>query len=50
MRNGVLEREFDKLVEGRLKKLPELNLKEKLYFRENIFDIANSEEWEVFGE
>ncbi|MEM0134421.1 MAG: hypothetical protein QXU18_04230 [Thermoplasmatales archaeon] len=53
MKNDVFNREFDKLVEGRLKKLSKLsgiNLKEELDSRENISLISGPNDKEGFGE
>ena len=50
MKNNELDREFDKLVEGRMKKLSYINLKEELQFRENITELTNVDGHEVFGE
>ena len=50
MKNNELDREFDKLVNGKMKKLSHVNLKEELDFRENVPTIHNREGDEVFGE
>ena len=50
MKNEVSNRELDKLVEGRMKKLSHINLKEELQFRENISELTNVDVHEVFGE
>ena len=52
MKNNELDREFDKLVEGRMKKLSRINLKQELDFRENASttDNHNRDGDEVFGE
>ncbi|MEM0134592.1 MAG: hypothetical protein QXU18_05105, partial [Thermoplasmatales archaeon] len=50
MKNNVFNWEFDKLVEGRLKKLSRVNLKEELDPRENISVISGMNGKEVFGE
>ena len=50
MKNNELDREFDKLVEGRMKKLNRINLKEELDFRENISVVQDRDGDEVFGE
>ena len=50
MKNGAFDRELDKLVEGRMKKLSYINLKEELDFRENISVITGQDGDEVFGE
>ena len=50
MNNNELDREFDKLVNGRMKKLSRVNLKEEIDFMENISAISDSDGDEVFGE
>ena len=50
MKNEVFNREFDKLAEGRMKKLNGINLKEELQFMENISELTNADGHEVFGE
>ena len=50
MNNNELDREFDKLVEGRMKKLNGINLKEEIDFMENISELTNVDGHEVFGE
>ena len=50
MKNEALDRELDKLVEGRMKILSHINLKEELDFRENISVITSQDGDEVFGE
>ena len=50
MKNGAFDRELDKMVEGRMKKLSHINLKEELQFRENISELTNVDVHEVFGE
>ncbi len=50
MKNNGLDREFDKLVEGRMKKLSCINLKQELDFRDNVSTIHNRDGDEVFGE
>ena len=50
MRNDVFGREFDRLVEGRMKKLSGLNLKEELDSRENVSVMSDLNGEEVFGE
>ncbi|MEM0159721.1 MAG: hypothetical protein QW393_03080 [Candidatus Micrarchaeaceae archaeon] len=53
MKNDVFNREFDKLAEGRLKKLSKLsriNLKEELDSRENLPLISGPNDKEGFGE
>ena len=51
MKNNELDRKFDKLVNGRMKKLSRINLKEELEFRENvsIMDNHDRDGDEVFG-
>ncbi len=50
MNNNELDREFDKLVEGRMKKLNGINLKEEIDFTDNISTISDRDGDEVFGE
>ena len=50
MKNSALDREFDKLFEGRMKKLNRINLKEELDLRENVFTMHNRDGDEVYGE
>ena len=50
MNNNELDREFDKLVEGRMKKLNGINLKEEIDFMDNISAISDRDGDEVFGE
>ena len=50
MKNNDLDREFDKLVEGRMKKLSGINLKEEIDFMDNISAISGRGGDEVFGE
>ena len=50
MKNDVFNREFDRLVEGRMKKLSGINLKEELDSRENVSVMSNLNGEEVFGE
>ena len=50
MNNNELDREFDKLVNGKMKKLSHVNLKEELDFRENVPTIHNRDGDELFGE
>ena len=50
MKNDVFNREFDRLVEGRMKKLSGLDLKEKLDFKENVSVMSDLNGEEVFGE
>ena len=50
MKNNELDREFDKLVEGRMKKLNGRNLKEEIDFMDNISVVQDRDGDEVFGE
>ena len=50
MKNDELDREFDKLVNGRMKKLSRINLKEELDFQENVTTMIDRDRDEVFGE
>ena len=50
MRNDVFGREFYKLVEGRMKKLSGINLKEELDSRENVSAMSGPDGEEVFRE
>jgi hypothetical protein len=52
MKNNELDREFYKLVEGRMKKLNRINLKEEMDFGENVSSMHNQDRDgdEVFGE
>ena len=50
MKNDVFNRKFDKLVEGRMKKLSGINLKEELDSRENVSVMFGPDGEEVFGE
>ena len=50
LKNNELDREFYKLVEGRMKKLNGINLKEEIDFMDNISAISDREGDEVFGE
>ena len=50
MKNDVFNREFDRLVERRMKKLSEINPKEEVDFRENVSIISDLDGEEVFGE
>jgi hypothetical protein len=50
MKNDELDSEFDRLVEGRMKRLNGINLKEELEFRENGSTIHYQDGDEVFGE
>ena len=50
MKNDEFNREFSKLVEGRMKRLDRINLKEELDFMDNISAMHNRDGDEVFGE
>ena len=50
MKNGVFNREFDRLVEGRMKKLSGIDLREELDSRENVSIMSGKDGEEVFGE
>jgi hypothetical protein len=50
MKNSGLNREFDRLVEGRVKRLNGINLKGELEFRENSSTMHYQDGDEVFGE
>ena len=50
MKNDVFSREFDKLVEGRMKKLSGIDLREELDSRENVSVMSSQDGDEVFGE
>ena len=50
MKNDVFNREFDKLLKGRMKKLSGINLKEELDSRENVSVMSDLNGKEVFGE
>ena len=50
MKNEAFDREFDKLVEGRMKKLNGINLKEDMDFMDNISTISERDGDEVLGE
>jgi len=50
MKNSGLNREFDRLVEGKIKRLKGMNLKEELEFRENGSTMHYQDGDEVFGE
>ena len=52
MKNNELDREFDKLLNGKMKKLSRINLKQEMDFRENVsmLDNHNRDGDEVFGE
>ena len=50
MKNNELDREFDRLAEGSMKKLNGINLKEEIDFMDNISTISDRDGDEVFGE
>ena len=50
MKNDVSNMKFDRLVEGRMKKLSGINLKEELDLRENISVMSGPDGEEVLGE
>ena len=50
MKNEAFDRELDKLLEGRMKKLNGINLKEELDFMDNISTISDRDGHEVFEE
>ena len=50
MKNNEIDREFERLIEGRLKRLNGINLKEELDCRENISELSNYDGREVFSE
>ena len=50
MKNNVFNRKFDKFVEGRMKKLSGIDLKEELDSRENVSVMSDLNGEEVFGE
>ena len=50
MKNDVFNREFDRLVEGRMKKLSGIDLREELDSREDVSVISGQDGDEVFGE
>ena len=50
MRNDVFNREFDKLIEERMKKLSGIDLREELDSRENVSVMSGLDGEEVFGE
>jgi hypothetical protein len=50
MKNDELDGEFDRLVEGRMKRLNGINLKEEIEFRENGSTMHYHDGDEVFGE
>ena len=50
MKNDVFNSEFDRLVEGRMKKLSGIDLREELDFRENVSATSGQDGEEVFRE
>jgi hypothetical protein len=50
MENDVFDREFDKLLEGRMKRLDRMNLKEELDVMESVSGMMDRDGDEVFGE
>ena len=50
MKNDVFNREFDKLLKGRMKKLSGINLKKEVDSRENVSAKSDPNGEEVFGE
>jgi hypothetical protein len=50
MKNEVADKEFDKLVKGRMKRLDKINLKEELDFMDNVSELSSPDGREVFGE
>ncbi len=50
MKNEAADREFDKLVEGRMKRLDRINLKEELDLMDNVSELSSPDGREVFGE
>ncbi len=50
MKNSELNREFDKLLEGRMKRLDRMNLKEELDVMESVSGMMDRDGDEVFGE
>ena len=50
IKNDVFNREFDRLVEGRMRKLSGINLKEELDSKENVSVMSDLDGEEVFGE
>ncbi len=50
MKKDVVNMEFDKLVEGRMKRLDRINLKEELDFMQNVAGLSSHDGREVFGE
>ena len=50
MKNNLIDGELDKLLEGRVRKLRHINLKEELEFMENVIQLSNIDGHEVFGE
>jgi hypothetical protein len=50
MENDVFDREFDKLLEGRMNRLDRMNLKEELDVMESVSGMMDRDGDEVFGE
>ena len=50
MKNDVTDREFDKRMEGRMKRLDKINLREELDFMDNVSELSSPDGREVFGE
>ncbi len=50
MENDVFDREFEKLLEGRMKRLDRMNLKEELDVMESVSGMMDRDGDEVFGE
>ncbi len=50
MKNNGLDREFDKLVEGRMKKLSKINLKEEMDITQYVSILQDRDGDEVFWE
>jgi hypothetical protein len=50
MENDVFDRGFDKLLEGRMKRLDRMNLKEELDVMESVSGMMDRDGDEVFGE
>ena len=50
MKNDLFDREFDRLVEGRMKKLSGIDLGEELDSRENASVMSGQDGDEVFEE
>ncbi|MCL6003352.1 MAG: hypothetical protein M1556_06910 [Candidatus Thermoplasmatota archaeon] len=50
MKNEVRDREFDGRIEGRMKRLDRINLKEELDFMDNVSELSSPDGREVLGE